>query len=348
MNAGDDPQTLQEAIAHYLSRVDHEYSPQTSAAYTQALNLFRQVLHVQLHLDAWREPVANLSIAWGQAYLEYLQGTRSIETEHLYSRALVDFFNYAEKQGWSTASAADLAAYVAANRRPKEHIIPHPPLEAIDQLLAYVATAPVPAGPHVSERERLRVLRDRAFILTLAETGLKVSEVCALRRRHFRAETRSIRLDDEGPTLRLTPITAQAISAYLRERVKLDTSQALQPSADLPLFARHDRRTGKRVLPFSRWTAMNIINDWMRLALPAAERAALEAAGKHVTTQTFRHYFVINTLSQTRDLAITRALARHGDLSTTRRYLHALTDAETGSESAKDEDKATPDEAVSR
>jgi len=345
VNADDDPKTLQEAIAHYLSRIDREYSPQTSAAYTQALNLFQQMLHSQLHLDAWREPVANLSTAWGQAYLDYLQRTRSVETEHLYSRALVDFFSHAEKQGWSAANAADLAAYVAANRRPKEHTVPHPPLEAIDRLLAYVAAAPVPAGSHVSERERLRVLRDRAFILTLAETGLKVSEVCALRKHHFRAETRSIRLDDEGPTLRLTAITAQAIGTYLRERVGLDASQALQPSADLPLFARHDRRAGKRVLPFSRWTAMNIINDWVRLALPAAERAALEAAGQHITTQTFRHYFVINTLAQTKDLAATQALARHGDLSTTRRYLRALANTQTESEGAEDE--SASDRAVS-
>ncbi len=344
MNASDVPRTLQEAIAHYLNRVDLTHSPQVGAAYTQALNLFRQMLHSQLHLDAQREPITNLSIAWGQAYLTYLQSARSVETEHLYSRALVDFFDYAEKKGWAAVNAAEMAAYVAAHRRPKEHNIPHPPLEAIDRLLAYVAAVPVPSGSHTSERERLRVLRDRAFLLTLAETGLKVSEICALRRRHFRAEARAIQLDDEGPTLRLTPITSQAISTYLRERVKLDTSQTLQPSADLPLFARHDKRAGKRVLPFTRWTSANIIESWTRLALPAAERAALEATGRHITAQTFRHYFVINTLAQTRDLTITRTLARHGDLSTTRRYLRALASIESASQESEEENK--PNEVV--
>lgn len=337
MSAGDAPRTLQEAIAHYLNWVDQNHSPQVSAAYTQALNLFQQMLHSQLHLDALHEPITNLSTAWGQAYLAYLQSTRSVETEHLYTRALVDFFDYVEKKGWAAVNATEMATYVAAHRRPKEHAIPHPPLEAIDRLLAYVAAAPVPSGPHVSERERLRILRDRAFLLTLAETGLKVSEICALRRRHFRAEARAVQLDDEGPTLRLTPITAQAISTYLRERVNLDTIQTLQPSADLPLFARHDKRAGKRVLPFTRWTAANIIDDWVRLALPTTERAALEAAGKHITAQTFRHYFVINTLAQTGDLATTRTLARHGDLSTTRRYLRALASMEATGKDSKGE-----------
>jgi len=33
-----------------------------------------------------------------------------------------------------------------------------------------------------NEKERLRALRDRAFIITLADTGLRVHEICELRR----------------------------------------------------------------------------------------------------------------------------------------------------------------------
>lgn len=322
------PASLQEAITEYLSGCARRYSAQTAAAYTQALNLFQQVLQKRLRLVARHIPVAALQASWVHAYLAYLQEERSVETEHLYSRALIDFVSCAEQAGWTTIDTAQLVQFVIDHRRPKDHAIPQPPIELIDRLLAYVASAPVPTGPHINQRELLGMLRDKAFVLTLAETGLKVSEITALRRQNFDNEQRCIALPDDGPNLHLSRATAQAVTAYLRERARLDSAQTLQLPGALPLFARHDKRAGTKVLPFSRWTASNIISAWADLALSSQERAALDASGQRITPQTFRHYFVITTLSQTGDLSSTRALARHGDLSTTRRYLRALVDTQ--------------------
>lgn len=318
------PASLQEAITEYLNGCVRRYSAQTTAAYTQALNLFQQVLRKRLHLVARHIPVTALQASWVYACLTYLQEERSVETEHLYSRALIDFVGYAEQAGWSTIDAAEIARFVATHRRPKDHTIPQPPIELINRVLAYVASVPAPTGPHINQRELLGMLRDKAFVLTLAETGLKVSEITAIRRQNFNAEQRCIALPDDGPCLHLSGTTAQAITAYLRERAPLDSAQTLRLPGALPLFARHDKRAGTKVLPFSRWTASNIISAWVDLALSSQEHTALDASGQRITPQTFRHYFVITTLSQTGDLSGTRALARHSDLSTTRRYLRAL------------------------
>jgi integrase len=113
-----------------------------------------------------------------------------------------------------------------------------------------------------------------------------------------------------------------AISTYLSRRSNLDQ----QNPTDTPLFARHDKRASKRVLPISRWTGANIVENWVNYALDASIRAQLDSEKITITPHSFRHYFILDALAQTdHDIAATQTLARHGDRSTTRRYLHRIT-----------------------
>ena len=182
---------------------------------------------------------------------------------------------------------------------------------------------PIPQGEDINERDQLRILRDKAFILTLADTGLKVSEICDLRRKHVNLAQQLLHFD--SIPLSISPRTAQAIQSYLAARQKLDAQQRLQPDhGELALFARHDKRASSKILPISRWTASNIVDEWVRLALPEQMRAELEERGQVISPQTFRHYFVVTMLEQTGDLSTTQTLARHSDPSTTRRYMQYL------------------------
>jgi integrase len=309
------PRTLHEAIQTYLTHARHHYSPQISTAYSQALNLFANVLQEKLRVRP-TATLQELDVEWGDEYLQYLQAERSVETEHLYTRALLDFYRYVEEQQWAEPHFEELSQRFTAKRRPKKHIAPTPPTEAIEKILAYAQATTVPPEGKETHRERLRIQRDKAILFTLAETGLRVSEICSLRKSQVDLERQSLLL--HSMIMPITNTVSKAIQVYLEERAKLDKENDDQ----LPLFARHDKRAGKRILSISRWTVGNIVKHWTQTALPDEMQLQLERNAQPITPQTFRHYFVIKTLLQTGDLALTQALARHADPSTTKRYLH--------------------------
>lgn len=313
---------LTEAVERYLLEIRSHY-PQTSyLAYRRALRLFLVVTEKTFGIKLGREAIDTLNIAWAKHFLTHLQQNHAVETEHLYSRAVLGFYHYAAERDWSAADTAALAMHIATHRRPKHYQPPQPPLEAIDQLLTYVQTTPTPTTKRQSTRERLQVLRDKAFLLTLADTGLRISEMCVLRLSDLSQDRTAIHQQEHRIELRQR--SQRALNAYLSERSPLDQTQTHLPTNALPIFARHDKRAGKRVLPISRWTGNNIVNHWVTLALSEEQRVTLEQENQPITPQTFRHYFVVTTLTTTGDPTTTQQLARHAHPTTTRRYVRAL------------------------
>lgn len=315
--------TIKQAISQYISSLTQHFSPQTILAYSQATRLFEHLLRKQFNINTDKVSPHNLSGNWAYAYLSHLQETHSVETEHLYSRAILGFYQYAEQHSPSQLSglSATLAAYLTANRRPKQHTTPDLPLGAIHTILTHVTTVALPTKPeHGNSRETLRLLRDKAFLLTLAHTGLRVSEICSLRLAEIDLGSHTLIL---SPELSLPiPINAlTAISHYLAERKPLDRLQRLFTPTYLPLFARHDKKAASKILPISRWTAANIVNFWTVTALSPETRHKLLVENCPISPQTFRHYFVVTTLQTTGSLQETQLLARHVDTTTTRRYL---------------------------
>ncbi len=321
------PPTIPAAIDTYLTHIRNTSTRATTQASQQALNLFIQLLSVEHALTPHKLRPADLRVGWFQDYLRFLQDTRAIETEHLYSRAILDFYKFANDNNWITLDINQLADYLAHERRPKRHLPPQPPMHAIDTLLANLLAQPAPAHDPANIRDYLRALRDTAVLLTLANTGLKVSEICALRRHTFDRHSHTLSLP-QGNILVLPSHASRAITTYLTARAEADGAQH-RPLADLPLFARHDKRAGKRILPISRWTAANIINEAVTRLLPDQQRADLVNNNQSISAQTFRHYFISTTLQRTGNIAQTQALARHADRSTTRRYGATVTPTAT-------------------
>jgi site-specific recombinase XerD len=81
--------------------------------------------------------------------------------------------------------------------------------------------------------------------------------------------------------------------------------------SDLPVFARHDKKAGSKVLPLSTQSVQNTIR---RLA----ERAGLGAKG--ITPHALRHYFATRIYQTTHDLAVTQTALGHASPNTTRIY----------------------------
>ncbi|MGF1506011.1 MAG: tyrosine-type recombinase/integrase [Anaerolineae bacterium] len=309
--------TVETHIQTYLRTLHTGLSDRTQTAYRQGLNLFRTYL---IEEDLRPLPLDDLTADVLLGFLNYLQENYSVETEHLYSRAVLHFMRYVEKRAGNDLHAADLAAQLDAARRPKQHHEPNLPLDILDTILDYATMVALPTQSSTDpSRDDLRQFRDKAYILMLADTGLRVSEMSRLRVRDFSPDDEQLVLPDRT-RLPLSSTTTRVASSYLTLRSKLDSDQTLPPE-DLPLFARHDKRAGSKVLAISRWTGNNIVNEWVDSALNADQKRRLREEDISISPQTFRHYFVLTTLLETGDLDTTGALARHADQSTTRRYL---------------------------
>jgi site-specific recombinase XerD len=172
------------------------------------------------------------------------------------------------------------------------------------------------------ERERLIAMRDRAFLITLGATGLRVHEACNLRRGDLDwNEGRALLIGkgDREAVVRFSSRSLAALKAYLAARARLDGGSG-RPLSSLPLFARHDRAAGQRVLPISTTTGRAIVHDRVHEALG-------DETGDAITPHSFRHYFVTTVLRGSGgNLKLAQELARHRNIAVTQRYAHLSDD----------------------
>lgn len=169
--------------------------------------------------------------------------------------------------------------------------------------------------------ERLRFLRDRAFLVTLADTGLRVHEICALRRGDIdwnEGRAMIIGKGNKQAVIRFSSRSLAALKDYLAQRSKLDGASG-RPLSALPLFARHDKGAGKKVKPMSTATGRNIVEE------RASEILGPDFDGR-ITPHSFRHYFVTTVLRASGNLKLAQELARHTNISVTQRYAHLSDD----------------------
>jgi site-specific recombinase XerD len=152
-------------------------------------------------------------------------------------------------------------------------------------------------------------LRDRAIIYSLRTSGARVGELMGLRRGDLNVDDRGAWVTGKGNKVRFIRFSApawQAIIAYLEARKDKGGVDKL------PLFCRHDRAAGVKLLPLTTLSVERIIN---RLA-----EAAGVAERFNMTPHSFRHYFATQFLQATGNLALTQDALGHANPSTTRIY----------------------------
>ena len=168
-----------------------------------------------------------------------------------------------------------------------------------------------------TEQERLINLRDSAFLITLADTGLRIHEACGLRRGTidwFSNKAIIIGKGNKEAVIRFSDRSIEKMRTYLNERSMLDGASGM-PLASLPIFGRHDKGSGSRILPITTKTGRMIVSTRVEECL------GKEAVGT-ITPHSFRHYFVTNVLKQTGNMKLAQEFARHSSVTVTQRYTH--------------------------
>ena len=169
-----------------------------------------------------------------------------------------------------------------------------------------------------SELERLINLRDRAFLLYLADKHAYY-EACKLRRGDIDWNEGRAIITGKGnkqAVLRFSKRSIKALKDYLGTRAGMDGGGG-KALGSLPVFSRHDKAAGKKVLHISTTTGREIVNQRVKEALGP------EAVGT-ITPHSFRHYFVTTILLTSGNLKLAQELARHTNIAVTQRYSHPL------------------------
>ena len=151
-------------------------------------------------------------------------------------------------------------------------------------------------------------LRDKAILETLFSTGLRVSELAALRRDQLNLKKDELTVRGKGAKVRLVFLSEQSrywLGKYFAAR------QDVSPFA----FAAHDPGSSQR-------------NDVSKPLSPRSMERVLtyyaKAAGitKPVTPHTLRHSFATDLLSNGADIRSVQSLLGHSSITTTQIYTH--------------------------
>jgi len=313
--------TISEAMDKYVDTVKQSRSVHTALAYRNALKIFSEVL-VAKHLDPYTTPVEKLTEDVISPLAMYLK-TFSPSTEHLYLQAAKGFYEYVDAERFTEINLSRVRNLIRQRARRPGIRLPQFPAEDIERVLDFVEDPMSLKTADLEERQavKLRAVRDRAFLLTLADTGLRVHEACKLRRGDMDwNEGRAVVIGkgDKQAVVRFSTRSMNALKEYLSMRAKLDGNSGKQLGA-LPLFARHDKGAGSKVKPMTPTTGRNIVTERVQQILGD------EAVGR-ITPHSFRHYFVTTVLRGSGNLKLAQELARHSNIQVTQLYAHLSDD----------------------
>jgi len=310
--------TIQQAIAQYIDSVTLARSENTALTYRKALAAFAETLKDE-SIDPTQKSLGTLSedaVAWFATAMKSL----SPATERLRLTAVAGFFEFLAAEKLAEPNLPRVRLLIRQRGRRPGPRLPQFPRDAIEQMLEF-ATA-LKFVPAENEIAQLRNLRDRAFIIVLGDTGLRVHEACGLRRGDLdwnEGKAMIIGKGNRQAVVRFSKRSLHALKDYLNARSAVDGSSG-KPLASLPIFARHDRGSGKQVKPITPTSGRNIINQRVREALGGS------VAGT-ITPHSFRHYFVTAVLRGSGgNLKLAQELARHRNIQVTQRYAHLSDD----------------------
>jgi integrase/recombinase XerD len=145
---------------------------------------------------------------------------------------------------------------------------------------------------------------------------MRVGELVGLDREHLLHDTKGavVKHGKGGKerTVLFSHPAWRAIQAYLSERRDEFRYRSVGP---LPVFSRHDRRAGTRVLRLSTRAVQNVL--WKL----ASQAEILEKF--HLTPHSLRHFFATEFRKRTGDLALTQRALGHASPVTTDIYSKA-------------------------
>ncbi len=308
---------IKNCINKFLDNIALSRSENTARTYSNGLDAYLEMLF-ESDIDVDNFSVLELTEDQVSVFSKHLK-SYSPATESLYINVFKNFLEFLIAENIINLNMHRVKMLIAQRSRKPGIRIPQFPIESIEQVLTFAEQ--LPNQPVNTDQEKIINLRDAAFLLTLADTGLRIHEICGLRRGDVNWFTRKAVIIGKGnkqAVIRFSNRSLLAMRNYLNERGTIDGLGSSQLSA-LPLFARHDKGAGKRILHITTKTGRMIVSQRV------TECLGTDAVGT-ITPHSFRHYFVTTVLHETGNLKIAQEFARHTNISVTQRYTHLAND----------------------
>jgi integrase len=186
---------------------------------------------------------------------------------------------------------------------------PPPPdvkLADLERIVAHVRARPSETKPHLE----LRRLKVRAMILFLFRTGVRVSELCALRRRDVELTEGTAHIyrakGGKSRTVHFDAETAEALVTYWTQR-----GDPIRGAGGLPAFSGRDK-LGEPGSAVSPRTVEHIVAELCRQAGVESE----------VTPHSFRHGLATELVRRRVRESTVQTILGHASPATTRIYVH--------------------------
>jgi integrase/recombinase XerD len=276
-----------DPVAEYLQALQMERgaSRNTLAAYRRDLAGYRA------HLERAGHAIESVELGDFVGYLTALRrrglGNRSV-ARHL--SAVRGLYRYLLSTG-------------AIRRDPTEQLVTPRPTQRLPRTLSRRDAAAVVETPDTARPDGVR---DRAMLELLYASGLRASEVTALRVDDVNLDAGYVVATGKGNRQRLVPAGAHAV-AWIRRYLEAGRPHLVRGRAPAALFV---SRLGR---PLSRQAVWQIVKK-------CARRAGVRPAS--VFPHAMRHSFASHLLEGGADLRSVQAMLGHADISTTQIYTH--------------------------
>jgi len=309
--------TIAQSFQDYLETVKYARSENTFLAYSNAIKYFWMTLESN-RIDPEVDLVDVLkeeAISW----FAYDLKSYSAASEQLYIIAIKGYIEFLLAENLTTINLSKVKLLIKQRTRKPGIRLPQFPADDITKIIEFMENTPI--SEKIDHRDKLRAMRDKAFLITLADTGLRVHEACLLRRGDIdwnEGKALVIGKGNQQAVVRFSKRSQKELRAYLQERSNLD-GQSGKQLGSLPLFARHDKGAGEKIKQITPTTGRNIVTACVK------EILGDEAIGT-ITPHSFRHYFVTKVLTVTGNLKLAQNLARHKNIAVTQRYAHLSND----------------------
>jgi integrase/recombinase XerD len=195
------------------------------------------------------------------------------------------------------------------DRSPAEDLRPPRAWPALPTCLSVEQVDALLMQPDVSTP---RGLRDRAMIELLYATGMRVSELIAIRAVDLRLDAEYLTCVGKGNKERIIPIGEQA-TAWVK-RYQRDARPALV------VKKKPAGRQAPRLFVNARGGQLSRVGFWKILKAYGRRAGLAESLSPHV----IRHSFATHLLERGADLRAIQMMLGHADLSTTQIYTHVL------------------------
>jgi len=286
---------VQSFFSDYLKKV-RGATEHTVAAYRDALKLFIQFAAQHRNISVERLGLDDLHVGLVAAFLQYLERDRKnrISTRNCRRIALRAFFQHALREDPSRAGQYSRVLALPAKRTSlpaPRYLEPHQMRLLLEQ----------------PDRRSARGQRDHALLLFLYNTGARISEAIAVRRRDIQfVPPYHVRLFGKGRKERYCPLwpdTANALKSILSQE---------PPDSNDPVFR------SIRLTPLSRHGAKYILTKYVRKAITKDQ-----TFHARVNPHMLRHSCACALLQAGVDLTVIRDYLGHASIVTTSRYANS-------------------------